>query len=134
MNNFNDPGSPSLAFNRHDESLAASRVVFDKHTRHTAGETMNDQSAAEDHSNEDSIEETSRPQPVAGGTWRSATTLKNQDEPTQTPGIGMVPQRETREYTRWHHHIKKVDVWETKVGLLPPSRGVPMRMVVLATG
>ncbi|KAL8893334.1 MAG: hypothetical protein Q9192_005374 [Flavoplaca navasiana] len=134
MDTEHNPEGPSPLFNRHDGSPAASRASVDNDRPHIARGTTNDQSAAEDHANLDPIEDISRPQPVADRNEESATTPRLQDGPAQTGQVSTMPEDESRHDTRWHHRIKKVDVWETRVGLLPPRRGLPREMVVSATG
>ena len=137
MNTEHDPEGPSPPFNHHDGSPAASRASVHDVTPHIAGGTTNDQSAAEDHAILDPIEEIPRPKPVADGTRESATTPglpRLQDGPAPPGQVSTLSEDEDRHDTRWHHRIKKVDVWETRVGLLPPPRGVARKMVVLATG
>ncbi|KAL8888563.1 MAG: hypothetical protein Q9215_004045 [Flavoplaca cf. flavocitrina] len=134
MDTQHDPEGPSPPFNHHDGSPAASRASVHHDTLHIAGGTTNDQSAAEDHAISDPIEEIPRPQPVADGTRESATTPRLQDGPAPPGQVSTQSEDEDRHDTRWHHRIKKVDVWETRVGLLPPLRGVARKMVVLAPG
>ncbi|KAL9033371.1 MAG: hypothetical protein Q9180_005979, partial [Flavoplaca navasiana] len=134
MDTDHAPEGPSPPFNHHDGSLAASRASVDNDMPHIARRTTINPSGAVDHANLDPIEDIPRPQPVADGTREPPTTPRLQDGPAQTGQVSTIPEDESRHDTRWHHRIKKVDVWETRVGLLPPRRGVPRKTVVLAAG
>ncbi|KAL9614925.1 MAG: hypothetical protein Q9204_008802, partial [Flavoplaca sp. TL-2023a] len=134
MDTEHDSEGPSPSFNHHDGSPAASRASVRDDTLHIAGGTTNDQSAAEDYAILGPVEEIPRPQSVADGTRESATTPRLQDGPAPPGQVSTLSEDEDRHDTRWHHRIKKIDVWETRVGLIPPPRGVARNMAVLATG